>query len=181
MAGVTALQALTKKGHLVSGEHVLVTGASGGVGSFAVQVAKALGARVTAVTSAGQVEAVRALGADEVIDRTVEDYRTGSARYDLVVETAGRGTLNATLAVLAPGGRLVMVGGDDSMTMAASLRGKAMFATPSRTDLETVAAMIEAGTVRPFVGATFPLARGAEALTQFERGQTRGKVVITVR
>jgi NADPH:quinone reductase-like Zn-dependent oxidoreductase len=181
MAAVSALQALTKKGRLESGETVLVTGASGGVGSFAVQIAKALGAHVTAVTNTSQLDTVRQLGADEVIDRGSEDFRTRSGSFDLVIETAARGRLKDTLAVLTPRGRLVMVGGDDAMTLAASLRGKAMFATPSRADLETVVAMVQAGTVRPLIGATYPLARGVEALTEFEGGRTRGKVVITVR
>ncbi len=178
MAAVTALQALSKKARLKPGEHVLVTGASGGVGSFAVQVAKALGASVTAVTSTPNVEAVRALGADQVIDRNKEDFRGRHGSFDVVIETAGQGKLRDSLKVLTPGGRYVVVGGSDDMTMAAVLSGKSMFAMPNLQDLESVAAMQQAGKIKPLIGATFALAEAAEAMRQFEAGGVPGKIVL---
>lgn len=179
MAAVTALQALRDKGKLRRGEHLLVTGASGGVGSFAVQLAKALGAHVTAVTSTRNVEAVSSLGADEVIDRDVEDFRAREGRYDLIVETAGRGSITAAQRALRVGGRYVFVGGSGGATFAALLRGQGMLAKPNGADLETVGSHLANGTLRPLVTQVFPLARTAEAIAAFEAGHKQGKVVLT--
>lgn len=180
MAAVTALQALRDKGRLQRGEHVLVTGASGGVGAFAVQLAKALGARVTAVTSTPHIEQVSGLGADDVIDRNAEDFRAARARYDVVVESAGQGSVREALKVLKPGGRFVFVGGSGRATLAALVMGKSMLAQPNLQDLEEVARLVEAGAVRPQVGVTFPMQDALEAVRRFASGSTHGKVVLTL-
>lgn len=178
MAGVTALQALRDKARVRAGERVLVTGASGGVGSFAVQIAKVLGAHVTAVTSTANVAAVRELGVDAVHDRHQQDLSALPADFDVVIETAGHGALRDSLGRLKAGGRLVFIGGSMRTSMAAALRGKGMYAKPNRQDLEAVGELIESGAVVPFVGATFPLSQGQEAIRRFMSGQTSGKVVL---
>lgn len=180
MAAATALQALRDKAKVKSGERVLVTGASGGVGSFAVQIAKAFGAHVTAVTSTAEAEAVMSLGADEVIDRFKEDYRKAKAGYDVSIETAAYGTLKELEAVLKPGGRLVLVGGSLGLTAAAAMRGKGMLAKPKREDLETIGKLIEDGSVRPYIGDAFKLRETKDALARFSAGSTSGKVVLSV-
>ncbi len=179
MAAVSALQALRDKGRIQPGDHVLVTGASGGVGSFAVQLAKAMGAHVTAVTSTPNATAVASLGADAVIDRFVEDFRLRKHSYDLIVETAGHGSVSEAQQALRPGGRYVFVGGNDGASFAALVRGKGMLAKPNRDDLGTVAGYLASGALRPLIGPTFPLARAAEAITAFEAGQKQGKVLLT--
>lgn len=178
LGGVTALQALRNKGALKEGERVLVTGASGGVGSFAVQIAKASGAHVTAVTSTSHRAAVKSLGPDEVIDRHVEDFRRLVGSYDVVLETGGFGSVAAAMKTLKPGGRYVFVGGGDGELMAAMVRGRSMLATPNRDDLETLAGMVEAGVVQPLVGETSELLDLPAALRRFEARVTAGKTVL---
>jgi len=178
LGGVTALQGLRGKGALKTGDRVLVTGASGGVGSFAVQVAKALGAHVTAVTSTPHVETVACLGADEVIDRHSEDYRDRRGAFDVVLEAGGFGSVAAAMKTLRPGGRYVFVGGGDSELMAAMLRGKSMLADPSRDDLSQLAEMVVTGTVTPLIGERAPLDELPDAMRRFEARETVGKTVI---
>lgn len=178
LGGVTALQGLRGKGALKAGDRVLVTGASGGVGSFAVQVAKALGASVTAVTSTPHVETVESLGADEVIDRHAEDYRDRREAFDVVLEAGGFGSVAAAMKTLRPGGRYVFVGGGDSELMAAMLRGKSMLANPSRDDLSQLAEMVVTGTVTPLIGERAPLVELPDAMRRFEARETVGKTVI---
>ena len=178
LGGVTALQGLRGKGALKTGDRVLVTGASGGVGSFAVQIAKALGAHVTAVTSTPHVETVESLGADEVIDRHSEDYRDRRGAFDVVLEAGGFGSVAAAMKTLRPGGRYVFVGGGDSELMAAMLRGKSMLANPSRDDLSQLAEMVVTGTVTPLIGERAPLDELPDAMRRFEARETVGKTVI---
>lgn len=178
LGGVTALQGLRGKGALKAGDRVLVTGASGGVGSFAVQIAKALGAHVTAVTSTPHVETVENLGADEVIDRHSEDYRDRRGAFDVVLEAGGFGSVAAAMKTLRPGGRYVFVGGGDSELMAAMLRGKSMLANPSRDDLSQLAEMVVTGTVTPLIGERAPLDELPDAMRRFEARETVGKTVI---
>lgn len=184
MAAVTALQAVRgKRGTQApeSGDHVLVTGASGGVGSFAVQIAKAYGAHVTAVTGTENVEAVLALGADQVIDRRTTDFRAGTgAAYDLIVEAGGYGSVRAVLRLLKRGGRYVFVGGGDGETMTALLLGKSFLATPSQADLREVAQLLQAGSVVPLIGARFGLEQAADAFRLLESGSVTGKIVFDV-
>lgn len=183
MAAVTALQALrgkVPKVQLQPGARVLVTGASGGVGSFAVQLAKAYGAHVTAVTSTAKLAAVAGLGSDVVIDRQSTDFRSGNERYDLIIEAGGYGPVRTTLKLLNPGGRYVFVGGGGSQTTAALLLGKSMLAKPDRADLEEVARLLATGAVRPLVGASFALERAADAVRLLEGGGAVGKIVLQV-
>lgn len=183
MAAVTALQALRGKAlkvQLQPGARVLVTGASGGVGSFAVQLAKAYGAHVTAVTSTANLAAVAGLGSDVVMDRQSTDFRSGNERYDLIVEAGGYGPVRATLKLLNPGGRYVFVGGGGSQTTAALLLGKSMLAKPDKADLDEIARLLAAGAVKPLVGASFALERAADAVRLLEGGGALGKVVLQV-
>jgi NADPH:quinone reductase-like Zn-dependent oxidoreductase len=195
ISGCTALQALRDSGRVRSGQEVLIIGASGGVGTFAVQLAKAYGARVTGVCRTDAMELVRSLGADHVLDHTREEITAGGGRYDLVLDNGGNRSLALLRSVLTPGGTVVFVGGEDGGRwtggMDRQLRGFAtslgrrqkarMFlATVKRKDLEVLAAMIEAGTVAPVVDRTYPLEQAADALRHLERGHPRGKLVLTV-
>ena len=193
VAALTALQALRDHGRVVRGQRVLVNGASGGVGTFAVQIAKALGAEVTAVCSTRNVELVRSLGADHVVDYTREDFTVAGKRYDVIVDMVGNHALLKLRRALVPGGRLVIVGGPDGHwigPMAAPL--KAMFVAPfvdesmkmfmaelSASDLETMRELIESGQVKSVIDRTFPLEQAAEAIRYLETGRARGKVVVT--
>ena len=179
MAACTALQAFRKFGEPGPGSRVLVTGASGGVGSFAVQIARELGAHVTAVTSTPNVEQVRNLGAAEVIDRHSEDFRSRRGEFDLVIDTAGRGKLKDALKVLRDGGKYVLVGGDGPTTTAAMMSGRNILARPNLQDLEKVAGMLARAKLRPLLGRTFPLHEAAEAMRAFEAGGVAGKIVLT--
>jgi NADPH:quinone reductase-like Zn-dependent oxidoreductase len=190
-SGVTALQALGG-GDGVQPREVLVIGAAGGVGSFAVQLAKVAGARVTGVCSTGKADLVRSLGADAVIDYT----RAGlTGRYDLILDTAGNRPLSTLRKVLAPRGRLVIVGGEGGgrwlggidRQMRAQLlapfvgqRMGTLFARPRPSDLEKLRELIEGGHVVPAVDRTFTLAEVPEAIRYLRDGRVRGKVVVTV-
>jgi NADPH:quinone reductase-like Zn-dependent oxidoreductase len=196
VAGVTALQALRRKGGLAAGERVLVTGAGGGVGTFAVQVARALGAKVSAATSPRHLEMVGALGVDRVFDYTAGDFTRDGSRYDLIVDIGGGRSLGDLSRVMAPGGRLVVVGGGIGKgrwlgpvvrpalaALRSRLRGQRMLpflSNASTDDLLVLAEMLERGTVRPIIDRTYPLAETAEAVRYVETGQAGGKVVITV-
>ena len=196
MAASTALQALRDAGQLKPGQHVLINGASGGVGTFAVQIAKALGARVTAVCSTRNVEQARSLGADEVLDYTKEDFTRSGRRYDVIVDIASSGSLGSRRRVLKSDGILVGVGnangGGGTASIAAGLLETAVvsrlgkqkipffLAKNSKEDIVALTKMIEAGEVRPVIDRTYPLAETAEAMRYLETGHARAKVVITV-
>ena len=193
IAGLTALQGLRDKGRLQPGQKVLINGAAGGVGTFAVQVAKALGAEVTGVCSTKNVERVRELGADCVIDYTREDFAQGSERYDLVLDNVGNRSLAAMRGVLKPGGRCVMVGAlksmramffrvQESLVRSVVLRQNFRFfiAKMRSDDLTTLGAMISAGRVTPVIDRVYPLEAAAEAIAYVEQGHAPGKVIITI-
>lgn len=185
----TALQALRDHGKVKPGQKVLINGASGGVGPFAVQIAKALGAEVTAVCSTGNVEMVRSIGADHVIDYTREDFTKGAARYDVILDNVGSHSLSATRRVLTPDGLHVPSSGHAGMgwVIAAALAGvfvrQQVAPFVAATDTETLLALnelIEAGKVTPVVDRTYQLDETAQAFAYLDEGHARGKVVVTV-
>lgn len=188
MAAVTALQALRDKARVKAGNKVLIHGASGGVGTFAVQIAKKLGADVTAVVSARNVAAARSLGADHVIDYTREDFARDGRRYDAVIAANGNRPLADYRRALAGGGVLVVTGGSMGQIFKAMLpwpardgkRTTALSAQPSGADLAAVTEMIEAGRVMPVIDGCHPLAEIAAAMRYLEAEHPRGKVVLTV-
>lgn len=191
MAGVTALQGLRDAGKLQAGQKVLINGASGGVGTFAVQIAKALGAEVTAVCSTGKVEMVRSLGADHVIDYKKEDFTQGSEKYDLIVAANGYHTLWQYRRVLRPHGIYVMIGGTTAqifqalflgplLSMMGRQRFRSVMAKPNQADLDFMRALVEAGKVTPVMDRRYPLSQVAEAIRYLETGHAQGKVVINV-
>jgi NADPH:quinone reductase-like Zn-dependent oxidoreductase len=190
----TALQAI-ETARLTAGQSVLVTGASGGVGSYAVQLAADAGAEVTAVCSAAKVDHVTALGAHHVIDRATTDWSDGTHRYDLVLDIAGNPSLARLRRALTPRGTAVFVGGEGggSITgMGRQLRGAVMspflgqrlvplMARERSSDYERLAQMVEGGRLTPSLDRTYPLEDAADAVRQLEEGTIRGKVAITVR
>jgi NADPH:quinone reductase-like Zn-dependent oxidoreductase len=191
----TALQALTDQGRIESGQRVLIIGASGGVGSYAVQLAKALGAEVTAVASTAKLDLVRSLGADHVLDYTRDDYADGTHRYDLVLDIAGNPGLSRLRRALAPKGTAVLVGGEDggNLTGGMNRQLRALLLSPvvgqrlvwfiakeRASDLDRLTDLIEAGQVRPSIDRTYPLDRVPEGMRHLEAGQVRGKVAITI-
>jgi NADPH:quinone reductase-like Zn-dependent oxidoreductase len=192
VAGLTALQAVRDHGELEPGERVLVNGASGGVGTLTVQIAKALGGQVTAVCSTRNVEQTRELGADRVIDYTREDFTRLGDRYDLVLEVAGSRSWRELRRVLAPGGRVVMVGAPSGTpffgpllhiaAMKIASLGKARFFVAKFTsaDLETLAELLETGKLTPAIDRTYELAEAPQALTVMGEGHVRGKLVLTI-
>jgi NADPH:quinone reductase-like Zn-dependent oxidoreductase len=194
VSAVTALQALTV-GRLQRGQTVLVTGASGGVGSYAVQLAKALGAEVTGVCSGAKADLVRSLGADHVLDYTRDDFADGTHRYDLIVDIAGNPTLSTLRRALSPRGTAVIVGGEQggdfsggmnrqlrALLWSPFLRQRLAMAlgTVRAADLEHLTDLIEAGSVSPSLEASYPLERAPEAMRRLELGQVRGKLAITL-
>ncbi len=195
MAASTALQGLRDKGQIKPSQRVLINGASGGVGTFAVQIAKAFGAHVTAVCSTRNVDQARSLGADEVIDYTREDFTRGGRKYDVILDVASSGSLSSRRRVLEPDGILVGVGAADGGRMTSIVAGlletavlsrfgnqKMPFflAKNSKDDLIVLKELIEAGKVRPVIDRTYPLNQTAEAIRYLEAGHARAKVVITV-
>jgi NADPH:quinone reductase-like Zn-dependent oxidoreductase len=193
IAGWTALQGLRDKGGIESGQKILVNGAGGGVGTFVVQIAKALGGEVTAVTKTASVGLVRSIGADDVIDHTREDFRDRSDRYDLIVEVGQRLRFPQCRRSLSPQGRLVLigagggVGGPIGRFIAASFRLKvlrqpvvAFVSWESTDDLLVIKDFIEAGKVRPVIDRTYGLDEAPQAVRHVEEGHPRGKIVITV-
>lgn len=195
ISGATALQALTDHGRLESGQRVLVIGASGGVGSYAVQIAKALGAEVTGVASTAKLDLVRSLGADHVIDYTRDDFAGTGENYDLVLDIAGNPDLRRLRSAMTPTGTAVIVGGEDGgdLTggMGRSLRALALSAVSKQrfavfinkeraSDLERLTGFIDAGQVTPTIDRTYPLDQVPEAMRQLAAGQVRGKVAITI-
>jgi NADPH:quinone reductase-like Zn-dependent oxidoreductase len=191
VAALTALQGLRDHGGLQPGERVLVQGASGGVGTFAVQIAKALGAEVHAVTGTPNVELARSLGAERVFDYMREDFARSGERYDLFLDIAGTRSWRTIRRVLAPGGRVVLIGGpkDNRLFAAlghvlvtkAAIPSAAFFvAKPNKPDLETIRDLIEDARVRPVVDRTYPLREIADAMRYLGDGHPRGKVVLTL-
>ncbi len=196
VSGCTALQGLRDTGHVQPGQKVLIIGAAGGVGTFAVQVAKAFGADVTGVCSTTKVELVRSIGADEVVDYTRDDFADGARLYDLILDTAGRRPLSHLRRALAPHGTLVIVGGEgggrwmggfDRQIFRAPLLSlfvgqtlRPLVSKERREDLQFLGKLIEAGTVTPVIDRTYPLSEAPEAIRYLAEGHARGKVVITV-
>lgn len=194
VSGVTALQALRDQARLQPGQRVLVIGASGGVGSFAVQMAKAFGAHVTGVCSAGKVEAVRSLGADEVIDYAEHDVTDGTRRYDVVLDIGGDRPLRRLRRALTSGGTLVIVGGEGggrwlgmsrqlgAVLLSPFVRQRLrMFVSVVRaSDLGALTELIDQGAVRPVVDRTFPLAEAPDAVRELVAGNVTGKAVVIV-
>jgi NADPH:quinone reductase-like Zn-dependent oxidoreductase len=191
----TALQALTDAGKVVRGQRVLIIGASGGVGSYAVQLAKAFEAEVTGVASTAKLDLVRSLGADHVVDYTSQDFADGTHTYDLILDIAGNSSLSRLRRALTPTGTLVIVGGEEGGKWTGgfgrSLRAPilspfvrqrlTMLASKERaSDQERLTTLIEAGRVEPSVDRTYPLDRVAEAMRHLEAGDVRGKIVITI-
>jgi NADPH:quinone reductase-like Zn-dependent oxidoreductase len=197
ISGTTALQAVRDQGKVKPGQTVLVIGAAGGVGSLAVQIAKAFGAVVTGVCSTSKIDLVRSLGADDVIDYAREAFTDGSRRWDLIVDTAGRRPLSELRRALNSKGTLVIVGGDGggswtggffrgvlrapllSLFVGQRLRG--FNAKVNQERLRTLSEVIDAGKVRPVIDRTYPLAEAPDAVRYLAEGHPRGKVVITVQ
>ena len=194
VAGRTALQGLRDKARVKPGQRVLICGAGGGVGTFAVQIAKALGAHVTAVTSTRNLDLVRSLGPDEVIDYTQEDFTRRPERYDAVFDVAANRSMSHLRRVLTPNGTLVLVGADKrggvaifariitAFIRSRLLRQRIIFyvAKATQDDLVVLKELIEAGKLCPAVDRTYPLSEGAEAVRYVGSGQARAKVVITM-
>jgi NADPH:quinone reductase-like Zn-dependent oxidoreductase len=193
VSGITALRAVTDVGRVEPGHHVLIIGASGGVGSYAVQIAKALGARVTGVCSTAKVDLVRGLGADHVIDYTREDFADGRQRYDVILDIAGNPTVSRLRRALTPTGTAVLIGGEDgdrltgmnrqflALARALFIRQRVALLTPVEraAHIERLTELIAAGQVTPSVDRTYPLEQAPEAMRRLEAGEVRGKVAIT--
>jgi NADPH:quinone reductase-like Zn-dependent oxidoreductase len=194
VSGMTALQGLRDAGRVVEGQHVLIIGASGGVGTFAVQIAKALGAEVTGVSSTAKAAMVASIGADHVLDYTQDDFAKGPQRYELVLDIAGNSRLSRLRRALTPSGTLVIAGGEDSgrwTGMSRQLRAVAvspfvrqrltMLTSRHRlADIERLAQLIEAGELTPVIGKTYPLSQAPDAMHDLVAGHASGKLVITV-
>jgi NADPH:quinone reductase-like Zn-dependent oxidoreductase len=200
VAGCTALQSLRDHGRLHSGQRVLINGAAGGVGTFAVQIARAFGANVTAVCSTRNVELLRSIGADDVIDYTAEDFTQNGRQYDLILNIAGNRSLRELRRALAPEGTVVMVGGgtgreekadDDMLGVLASLvrtlfsrfmrqRVRLILAKIRKNDLLLITEMIEARKLTPVIDRAYPLEDTAAAIRYLEAGHARGKVIVAI-
>jgi NADPH:quinone reductase-like Zn-dependent oxidoreductase len=197
IAGITALQAVRDKGNVQPGQKLLINGASGGVGTFAVQIAKTLGADVTGVCSTRNVDLVQSLGADHVIDYTKENFTKGAERYDVIVDNVANHSLSEFRRVLTPKGKYVMVGGGGAneqgvfgktpRTLQAKLLSKFgdqelgwMLAHPNQKDMAILADLMQSGKVKPVLDRTYKLSNLPEAIRYLEEGHARGKVVITV-
>ena len=198
IAGITALQALRDKGKVQPGQKVLINGASGGVGTFAVQIAKSLGADVTGVCSTRNIDLVKSLGADHVIDYTKEDFTKGAERYDVMLDNVGNHSLSECRGVLTPNGKYVLIGGGGANEQGfLGGLGKAlwamvfskfvnqqmgmMMADANGKDLTILADMMESGKLKPVIDRTYKsLAEIPDAIRYLEQGHARGKVVITV-
>jgi NADPH:quinone reductase-like Zn-dependent oxidoreductase len=195
VSACTALQALRTAGPIAPGHKVLILGASGGVGSYAVQLAKAAGAVVTGVCSTSKMDLVRALGAEHVIDYTRQDFADGTDHYDLILDIAGNPTLTRLRRALTRTGTAVITGGEEGGSWTGSmdrqLRALALspfirqrltmvFGTEGAADLEHLAGLLEKGTLVPAIDRTFPLERVPDAMRYFDAGKARGKVAITI-
>jgi NADPH:quinone reductase-like Zn-dependent oxidoreductase len=197
IAGITALQAVRDKGKVQPGQKVLINGASGGVGTFAVQIAKSFGAEVTGVCSTRNLEMVRSLGADHVIDYTKEDFAKGDQRYDVILDNVPNHSLSECRSVLNPQGKYVMIGGggpNDNRWIGpfgrliqalvvspfVSQKMGMMMAELKKSDLAILGDMMQSGKVKPVIDRTYKLSELPEAIRYLEEGHARGKVVITV-
>jgi len=195
ISGFAALQGVRNQGEVQAGQKVLIIGAAGAVGSFAVQLAKAFGAEVTGVCSTTQVDLVRSIGADDVIDYTREDVTDGTRHWDLILDTAGRRSLSQLRRALTPKGTLVIVGGEGGgrwmggftrnlraplLSRFVGQRLRMLASKENQEDLQTLRELIEAGKLTPLIGRTYPLREVPEAIRHLEAGHTRGKIVITV-
>ncbi|GAB3521996.1 NAD(P)-dependent alcohol dehydrogenase [Arthrobacter monumenti] len=195
VSAVTALQGLCDVGRVQRGQKVLIIGASGGVGSYAVQLAKAVGAEVTGVCSTAKLDFVRSLGADHVIDYTVADFADGGHRYDLILDIAGNPGLSRLRKALTANGTVVITGGENGGNLSGGMNRQfralalsllirqrlTMFTGKVRSsDLQRLAEFIEAGTVTPRIDRTYPLERMPEAMRHLDAGNVRGKAAITV-
>jgi len=191
MAAVTALQGLRNKGQIQPGQKVLINGASGGVGMFAVQIAKAFGAEVTAVCSTRNLDTARSLGADHVIDYTREDFTQNGQRYDLIIAANGYRSISDYKRALSPKGTYVTTGGSMAQLSEVMLKGPwismtgsqkmgNLLAKPNKQDLSFIKELLEAGKVKPVIDRCYQLSRVADAIRYLEEGHAQGKVVITV-
>ena len=194
LAALTALQGLRDKGRIQTGQKVLINGAAGGVGTFAVQLAKSFGADVTGVCSTSNVEMVRAIGADRVVDYTREDFTEGSQRYDLILNCVANRPLSSLRRVLKPEGVCVVVGAPRTtwmlgllaymfkplvLSMFMSQKFVLLGAKRSKEDLTFLGELIESGKVTPVIDSLYSLSEAPEAIRYLEKGHARGKVVIT--
>jgi NADPH:quinone reductase-like Zn-dependent oxidoreductase len=192
VSGLAALQGL-RAGHIKAGQKVLIIGASGGVGTYAVQLAKASGANVTGVASTAKVDLVRSIGADQVIDYTRDDFADGRQRYDLILDIGGNSRLSRLRRALTPKGTLVIAGGEGGKWTGVGRQISALALSPvvpqrltmyisahRQADLEALRQQIEAGHVTPIVGKTYPLAEVPQAIRHLEDGRANGKIAITI-
>jgi NADPH:quinone reductase-like Zn-dependent oxidoreductase len=195
VSAITALQAVRNKGRVQAGQKVLIIGAGGGVGTYAVQIAKSFGAEVTGVCSTTKIDLVRSLGADHIVDYTREDFAEGTRQYDVIIDTAGNRPLSRLRRALAPRGALVIVGGEGGGNwlgpldrnlpafLLSPLVGQRMgmlMSVERQEDLQTLSEMIEAGKVTPAIDRTFPLIDAPEAIRYLAEGHARGKVVVAI-
>ena len=195
VSGLTAIQAVHDVGRVVAGQRVLIVGASGGVGSYAVQIAKAAGADVTGVSSPAKTDLVRSLGADHVVDYTQQEFADGSKRYDLILDIGGSSTLSRLRRALSPRGTLVIVGGEGggklggginrqfrALALSMVVRQRLTMKVPKENfaDLERLTDLIEAGSVTPSSDRADPLDRAAEAMRHLAAGKARGKIAVTI-
>ncbi len=196
VSGITALQALTDVGHVEAGQRVLIVGASGGVGTFAVQLAKSLGSVVTGVCGPTMVDTVRSIGADHVLDYTTEDFVDDDRRYDLILDIGGRNRVSRLRSVLTPKGTLVIVGGEggNKLTGGVGRQVRAMLLSPfigqrlttfisseHHESIERVAGFIESGAIVPTIGRRFALTDVPAAMRHLEMSESSGKSVVVVR
>jgi NADPH:quinone reductase-like Zn-dependent oxidoreductase len=196
MSGLTALRALRDVAAVRPGQKVLITGAGGGIGTFAVQIAKAMGAEVTGVCSTGKLELVRSLGADHVVDYTREDFTEGAERYDVVLDNVLRHTLTQLVRVVNRGGTLIPNGGQfwkrwmggagvilvkaPLLSLVVPQRIRSVALSQKREGLLALTGLVESGRIKPVIGRTYPLSRTPAAMADFAQGHARGKLVITV-
>ncbi len=195
VSGLTAIQGLRDQARIEPGHHVLIVGASGGVGTYAVQLAKAFGAEVTGVCSTAKTDMVRSIGADHVIDYTREDFWAGSERYDAILDIGGNSSLKKLRGALTETGTLVIVGGEEggrwiagvdrqlralAMSPFVSQRLTTFMSKENHVDLERLTQIIDAGDLTPVIDTTYPLERAPEAMRHLEDGRASGKIVISV-
>jgi NADPH:quinone reductase-like Zn-dependent oxidoreductase len=196
ISGLTALQAIRDQGRVQPGQRVLIIGAAGGVGTLAVQIAKAFGAQVIGVCSTSKTDLVRSIGADDVIDYTREEIADGTRRWDLIVDTAGRRSLSHLRRALTPKGTLVIVGGDGGgrwtggffrgvlraplLSMFVGQRLLGLTSQEKQEDLQTLSELIEDGKIIPVIDRSYPLIEAPDAIRYLEKGHPRGKIVIDV-